>query len=152
MTEKQGGSDEGVSPRKDPGENQGPLGTFRTLLPDAAAVHITEDHVQSVLNFRRAREALFGKSLFSDPAWDIILELYGAMLAARRMSASNLSLAIGTPRSVIDRWLAALAKAGIVSFEPWEGEAHESFVRLTTEGSSKLAQLVDKWGSAFVAI
>lgn len=152
MTDKKGNAAEGVQPPNTESDDEHPLGSLRSLLPDAATITITDDHVQSVLNVRRARERLFGKSLFSDPAWDVILELYGAMLANRRMSASHLSLAIGTPRSVIERWLNALARSGLVTFEPGEGGASEPVVRLTAEGSSKLAQLVDHWGSAFVAI
>ena len=39
------------------------------------SVTLTEDHIVSILGVRRARADILGQSLFSDPAWDILLEL-----------------------------------------------------------------------------
>lgn len=124
---------------------------LQALLPSNPRIHITEDHIQSVISARRGRERLFGRHLFSDPAWDVIMELYAAMLGKRRMSAADLAKAIGAPESVIERWIAALVDAGIVSTI---GDAKEasSIVELTEEGAAKMAQLTDHWTSAFVTI
>ena len=124
---------------------------LQALLPGKPRIHITEDHMQSLISARRGRERLFGRHLFSDPAWDVIIELYAAMLGKRRMSAADLAKAIGAPESVIARWVAALVDAGIVSTI---GDAKEpdSTVELTEEGAAKMAQLTDHWTSAFVTI
>lgn len=122
------------------------------LLPGTAAVQITEDHIQSLISARRGREELFGRHLFSDPAWDIILELYAANLAKRRMSASELARTIGAPQSVITRWIRALADAKIVSPQWNAHDLASPTIELTQEAASKMAQLAAKWGSAFVAI
>jgi DNA-binding MarR family transcriptional regulator len=129
-----------------------PFERLRNLLRGKLAIHITEDHVQSLLSVRRGREDLFGRHLFSDPAWDIILELYAAKLANRRMSSSEVAQAIGAPKSVIARWLTALADAGVVMSDGDQDEMEELAFRLTDEGAAKLAQLVDQWASAFLSI
>jgi DNA-binding MarR family transcriptional regulator len=107
--------------------------------------------MQSLINARRGRERLFGRHLFSDPAWDVIIELYAAMLGKRRMSAADLAKAIGAPESVIARWISALAEAGIVS-TVGDPKEPNSTVELTEEGAAKMAQLTDHWTSAFVTI
>ena len=122
---------------------------LRSLLSSAIALHIGDDHVQSVLSLRRGREALFGKRLFSDPAWDVILHLYAQRLAHRTTSTLELSRAIGVPESVVARWLVVLAQSGIVAVDGARSGRH-AVVRLSEEGAMKIGQLLEQWGSAFL--
>lgn len=124
---------------------------FGHLLPDGPPVPISEDHVRSVLNVRRGRDVIFGQDLFSDPAWDIMLELYAESFAGRTRTTSELARAIGGPRSVIARWITALEHAGLVEAN---GDATEAgpLVALTDEAAAKMARLVSQWSSAFFAI
>src|SRR5438067_13561168 len=45
--------------------------------------------VQEILRSRRQREKIFGDELFGEPAWDILLELFSAELAQRKLSVSG---------------------------------------------------------------
>ena len=142
--------------RSDPPDGAGPsksggaIEELKGLFSDQPKVQLTEDHVQSVLTVRRGREALFGRKLFSDPAWDVILELYAARLGDRRMSAPELARVIGLPASVIARWVSALVEAGVVERGP--DETREPTLELTDDGAAKMARLVNQWSSAFFAI
>jgi DNA-binding MarR family transcriptional regulator len=112
---------------------------------------ISEDHILSLLLARRARDGLLGKDLFSDPAWDMLLELYAAKLAGRTMTLDQLALATETAPSTAARWLSALDERGLITSA---GHLNEAFrpVSLSAEGLSKLDRLARRWGSAFVAI
>ena len=124
------------------------LFSARSSRPDLA---ISEDHIVSVIMARRGREAIFGKDLFSDPAWDILLELYAAYLAGRETSVSELAASIGTPPSTTTRWASALQAQGFV----WCDEISEpkrTRIVLTAEGAARMKRLADYWGSAFVTI
>ena len=126
-----------------------PLDHFSALLANGLSVRITEDHVQSLQTLRRGREALFGPKLFSDPAWDIILELYGASLGSRRSVCSrDLARSLKTPHSTIKRWIDVLVEAGHVTADP----DHKSRFQLSQSAIAKMAQLVDGWGRAFICI
>lgn len=114
--------------------------------------HITEDHVLSVLNVRRARGALFGRQLFTDHAWDMILELYAARLANRRMTAAELARSIDLSESVVRRWISALVDAGVIASRGGPEESTEKTFGLTEEGAAKFAQLADHWISGFLNI
>lgn len=129
-----------------------PFEQLKSLVDAELKVQITEDHIQSVLSVRRGREALFGRYLFADPAWDIILELYAAKLGNRQLSAAELARAIGLPQSVITRWLAVLTNARLVTRDNVEHGSGEGGVRLTEEAAAKFARLVDQWTAAFVTI
>lgn len=125
---------------------------LRALLPEKPASTIAEDHVLSLINARRGREALLGAHLFSDPAWDVILELYAARLGDRQMSVSGLARVMGAPKPVTARWIAVLVDAGIIAYGGSSKETGGATVELTEYGASKMAQLADQWRSAFVAI
>jgi DNA-binding transcriptional ArsR family regulator len=75
----------------------------------------TEAEVRAVLWARRQRELVLGKELFSDPAWDILLELYAAALGQRRVPTSELSIAAGIPLTTTLRWISKLESDGLVT-------------------------------------
>jgi len=108
---------------------------------------VTEDHIVSILAALRARHELFGQDLFSDPAWEILLELYAAQLGQREISREDLARLIPAPTSVSDRWLVELSKRGLIE------ENHSSgCVRLSSVAHASLSQLARRWTAAFTSI
>jgi hypothetical protein len=80
-----------------------------------AEKQVTEGHIKWILSVRRERRRTFGDDLFSDPAWDILLELLAARLAQRRVALADLSDIV--PASTLARWVAALEERGLVLCE-----------------------------------
>lgn len=71
---------------------------------------VTEDQIRWILRVRRDRCTVFGDGLFSDPAWDILLELLAARLGRRRVALTDLGHI--APASTLARWVAALEEQG----------------------------------------
>lgn len=115
-------------------------------------IGITEDHVLSILIARRGREALLGPGLFSEPAWDVLLELYAAKLGCRKMFIADLARATETPESTTARWISVLSGRGLVAPVPDTIESNGPWITLTDEGVSKMKSLTDHWGAAFLSI
>lgn len=115
-------------------------------------LRLTEDHVLSIIFARRARSAVFGEGLFSDPAWDILLELSAARLGRRKTLLPELARATHTPLSTTKRWIAALRDRGLVSVTTNLSDPNWVQVELTEEAASKMERFGDQWGSAFVSI
>ena len=115
-------------------------------------LRLTEDHILSVLFVRRARGGVLGEDLFSEPAWDILLELYAAKLGGRNMTLSDLARATDTPASVAARWQSALEDHGLTRSTVDPADPARVCISLTAEGSSKMEHLANHWGSAFVSI
>lgn len=63
---------------------------------------------------RVGRKCFFKAQLFSDPAWDMLLELYVASLSQRRIQISRLTERIEVPATTALRWIAALEREGIL--------------------------------------
>lgn len=134
--------------RKNPFEQlKGLLARKRLQRP----LNLTEDHIRSVLLVRRARSDILGKHLFSDPAWDILLELYSARLGGRKMSLGDVARAIETPQTTTKRWIAALEEHALVrsTIDP---ATNLNWISLTDAAAEKVKRLADHWGSAFVSI
>lgn len=137
------------------GDRQSPLALLRSLLRRKKLrrpLRLSEDHILSITFVRRARTAVFGENLFSDPAWDILLELYAARLGERNMLLPELARATDTPLSTTRRWISALEARGLVKVTSGVTDAASDQVDLTPEAASKLEHLGDHWGSAFVSI
>lgn len=135
--------------RKDPLDQLSALLGRKTLRRPPS---LSEDHILSVISLRRARGAMLGESLFSEPAWDILLELYAAELGGRTMTLADLARAINTPSPVATRWQAALEDNGLTRSTVDPADPGCVRVRLTPEGSSKMEHLAHRWASAFVSI
>ncbi len=118
----------------------------------ARPLTVTETHVVSVLFMRRARTVAFGEGLFSDHAWDILLELYATKLAGRSKSLAEIMAAIELPTSTATRWIAALEERGLVEEAVYSERPSSPSYRLTQTGASKMESLADQWASAFVSI
>lgn len=115
-------------------------------------VSLGEDHILSILTVRRARDQVFGRPLFADPAWDILLELYAAHLGARRIAVADLIRSIDVPASTATRWIRALEEHGFIGRDDQAGQFNSQWVRLTDQGLTRMRQLADHWGSAFLSI
>lgn len=68
----------------------------------------------AMLEFRRFRLNVLPAELFSEPAWDLLLELYVADAEGRRLTARQVCERSKIPPVVMSRWLQHLSQAGFV--------------------------------------
>lgn len=94
------------------------------------------------LKLRRRREQIFGPHLFSDPAWDMLLDLYIARQASRDVSVSSACLASGAPLTTALRWLRRLEHEGYVERDADQRDARRIHVRLTDHAVAQLHGLM----------
>jgi DNA-binding MarR family transcriptional regulator len=87
------------------------VGTANSLTPSAPPP-VTPQRIDQLLKARRARAAFFDDALFADPAWDILLELYAAKLAHRRLSVSAVCRRAAVPATTALRWIKTLEGVG----------------------------------------
>lgn len=66
------------------------------------------------LRARQKRDALFSESLFSDPAWDILLHLFTAHAERKSMVVRELTICTGVPMTTTLRWVSTLEMKGLV--------------------------------------
>ena len=109
------------------------LGDFPEALPSRPA-RSRYDNVNAIRRSpqaRRQRGQFFNMRLFSDPAWDMLLELYVAALTQRKLTVSRLSERSLTPLTTTLRWIAALEAEGIAKREVNPLDRRQIFIILT---------------------
>jgi DNA-binding MarR family transcriptional regulator len=101
-----------------------------------------------VLAARRRRDALFGASLFADPAWDMLLELFVRDARGSPVHISNLCATASVPMTTALRWITTLSESGLIERRP-TGSQRRVEIYLTSRGR---ALMIDHLGSTASAI
>lgn len=87
---------------------------------------------------RQARAELFPQELFSDPGWDILLDLFEARLAHRRLAVSSVCVGAGVPTTTVFRWLRLLEQKELIVRTADPDDARRVFVELSPQGDYAL--------------
>lgn len=86
--------------------------------------------VRRMISLRRVREEIFPKGLFADPAWDMLLDLYGAHIAQHRVPVSSLCVAAEVPATTALRWISKLDRMELINRERDPHDARRVFISL----------------------
>lgn len=87
--------------------------------------------------------AVFPEELFSDPAWDILLELYALHLEQQRTSISSVCVASSVPASTALRWIGKLEQDGFVVRTADPVDARRSWLALSSDGLDRMRDLFE---------
>ncbi len=101
------------------------------------------EFVREIIDARAARRRFFGDELFSDPAWDILLELYALRCLQQRTSVSKLCLAAGVPTTTALRWIEKLLSEQLVEREPDPLDGRRVWIALSDRGHEVMKSYLD---------
>lgn len=82
---------------------------------------------------RRRRQDIFGKAMFGEPAWEMLLLLY-ITEPGPRQSISRLADESGASRTTALRWIDYLEGQGLICREAHPNDRRVAFVQLTDKG------------------
>lgn len=113
--------------------------------PLAASLH---DHaraqaIKCLRRNRRRRSQFFNAGLFSDPAWDMLLELYLAQVEQRRLSIGGLCSAAEVPLTTGLRWIDAFSREDLLRKAADPLDARRVWVSLTPEAATAMNAYFD---------
>lgn len=118
---------------------------FKTVANDSAsagetsAAQLTPEHLRKIIKARALRSRMFDASLFSDPAWDMLLDLMLAHLSGKKVYVTSLCIAAGVPIATAFRRIEDLASKGLVTKTRDSKDTRRVFVELTDAGIQKMA-------------
>lgn len=110
----------------------------------------TDSFIRGILQARLDRKSFFPGELFSDPAWDMLLDLYAAELGQVRVSVSSLCIASNTPSSTALRWISALERQKLIERQPDPLDGRRFFLSLTREAVERFERYFSALGSRAV--
>jgi DNA-binding MarR family transcriptional regulator len=105
---------------------------------EADIPEVSVQTVSAVIRARRLRERYFSAELFSDPAWDIMLDLLHSELMQVRVSVSNLCMAAAVPATTALRWIGSMAEQGLILRHGDPRDRRRVFIELAPEVSLAL--------------
>jgi len=83
---------------------------------------------------RRTRDQYFPSDLFSDPCWEMLLDLYDAKLVGAEVTVTSLGAASGVPLTTALRRMEALQSHGLIVRVEDAADRRRTIIRLTTPG------------------
>jgi DNA-binding MarR family transcriptional regulator len=98
--------------------------------------------VAAIIKAREARGRLFPPSLFSDPAWDILLHLLRAEINHVRLSFTRLAEQANVPPTTANRWISIMVDKSIVIRRDDHLDARRAFIELHPDASAALRDLI----------
>ncbi len=97
---------------------------------------------------RRRRDAASPiKSLFGEPGWDILLDLFIARKTRTALQVSSVCAGAGIPSTTILRWIARLEREGLIVRMADQEDARRRYVSLTHKGLKLTTGLLEAVGS-----
>lgn len=134
-----------ISPFQGSPLGRGPTEALNDLTqPFPANDRRTDFHsVRRSVNARAQRARFFTASLFSDPAWDMLLVLYATELSGRRLAVSKLAERSGVPMTTALRWIATLEGEGLVVRSGDQFDGRRVFIVLSRQGFKAMQAYFD---------
>ncbi|WP_018700547.1 response regulator [Amorphus coralli] len=111
---------------------------------EAAADFKQPDYLKALIAARSDRDSIFDPGLFSDPAWDMLLDLALAEASGRATSVTSLCLASRAPTTTALRRIDDLQGAGLIERIPDRDDRRRIVVRLTDRGRQRMRDFTDR--------
>jgi len=91
---------------------------------------------------RRVRDRIFGRELFPNPAWNILLELLIAAEEGRNVTIKSACVAAGVPQSTALRHIAHLIEVRLTARAQHPSDARSAYLKLTERGRAKMVSFI----------
>ncbi len=119
------------------------MGLLSVTSEDAKAANsdeldVPEDLVSWLVRARQERSRYLSTELLVEPAWDMLLAIFWAEIAQRRVTQSNVCTASGVAPSTALRWLNRMAEQQLIVRRRDEHDAQRFYVELTPAVSTAL--------------
>jgi CheY-like chemotaxis protein len=94
---------------------------------------------------RKVRDRHFPTELFSDPCWEMLLDLYDAQLDEAEVTVSSLGAASGVPLTTALRRMEVLQKHGFIERVVDPDDRRRTIVRLSATGLAAVEKFFDNY-------
>jgi DNA-binding MarR family transcriptional regulator len=132
------------SPTTDHGDHAAAIAARASGTTDAHRDHVATAY--RLYRERRARLQAFSQSfsIFGEPGWDILLEIYLADTVGRAMCVGTACLAADVAQTTGLRWLAKLEKIGLVLRQDDPTDGRRGLVMLTPRGRTEMDRYLSR--------
>ena len=115
------------------------------VAPPAGVADRKRAALKQMRSLRRMRSQHFPTQLFSDPCWEMLLDLYDGHLAAAEVTVTSLGAASGVPLTTALRRMDQLMVHGLIERTEDVGDKRRTIVRLPRPGLEAVEGLFDTY-------
>lgn len=94
---------------------------------------------------RKIRSRYFPSALFSDPCWEMLLDLYDGQLANEEVTVTSLGAASGAPLTTALRRMDALQSHGLIERTDHPDDKRRTVIRLSRAGLDAVEQFFETY-------
>ena len=99
---------------------------------------LDSNFIRSIIRARRLRDSFFRSELFSDPAWDMLLDLMAARVERQRVAVSSLCIAAAVPPTTALRWIKGLCEQGLFVRTADPEDGRRVFIELSADAAARM--------------
>lgn len=110
------------------------MGEFLTLREIEREEPLLADLAERIYERRRRRNRFLDDDLFSEPAWDMLLDLFINHARKQRVPTTSLCIASQAPTTTALRWISILEQRGLVRRISSERDQRVHYVELEEKG------------------
>lgn len=115
--------------------------------PDLASYGLALANARQASRRRAVRKKILGADgAFSEPAWDMLIDLYIHEGEGKPVSTSSICIASGLPMSSALRLLQKLCETGAVTRTADPADGRRNFIRLAPEIRERLTEYFTAYG------
>jgi len=100
--------------------------------------HILREHARQIRFSRELRAKMFNRTIFGEPAWDILLALYVIDGDRRRLNTRELSELANLALTTALRWLNYLEEQGLIARKSNPFDQRMVYVEISDKGRSAM--------------
>jgi len=101
---------------------------------------ISASEIRAIIKLRRLRDRHFDPELFTDPAWDMMLDLMAARAEHSRVSVSSLCIAAAVPATTALRWIKTLTDQGVFIRVADPTDGRRVFIELSDKAAANISK------------
>lgn len=99
---------------------------------------------EAILEDRRKRSLIFNPSMFGEPAWELLLNLFVLDWDGPRLTVGGLAEVAKIPMTTALRWLGYLEAQNLVQRREHPNDARTAFISLTDSGRAAMKNYLSR--------
>jgi len=115
--------------------------------PDKPPLERRRATLESLRAVRKVRSKFFPSELFSDPCWEMLLDLYDSLLAGQPATVTSLSAASGATTTTAWRRISTLEDHGLIKREEDPNDKRRMIVRLSKTGLAAVENFFETYSN-----
>jgi DNA-binding response OmpR family regulator len=119
---------------KEPPASAGPVAAKAKASAEQSPVARKRAALSELKTMRRLRSQYFPAELFSDPCWEMLLDLYDAALAGAEVTVTSLGAASGVPQTTALRRMETLQAHDLIVRSEDKADKRRTIVKLSDTG------------------